>query len=83
MGSTSHVTNYGLFIYETGKGVASVRNVWDIDREPSRTFRRTLGPDSGKVGEHEATLTIGPGVWWLVPFFHVGIIVHLYRTLKA
>ena len=45
MGSTSQVTNYDLFICETGKGVASVENVWDIDREPSRTFHVTLGPD--------------------------------------
>ena len=22
-------------------------------------------------------------VWWLVPFFHVGTVVHLYRVLKA
>jgi hypothetical protein len=45
MGSTRRVTSCGLFIRETGKGVASVGNVQDIDREPSQTFYQTLGPD--------------------------------------
>jgi hypothetical protein len=31
MGPTSQVTNYDRFIRETGKGVASVGNVRDID----------------------------------------------------
>ena len=80
MGSTSQVTNCDRFIRETGKGVASVGNVWDIDRGPSRTFRRTLGPDLGKVREREATLTTGPGIWWFIPF---SVWVQLYTSLES
>ena len=39
------VTSCDMFIHKTGKGVASVGNVWDISWEPSQTFHVTLGPD--------------------------------------
>jgi hypothetical protein len=83
MGSTSRVTSCDLFICETGKGLASVENVRDTDREPSRSFHVTLELNYGKVGECEATLTTGPGVWWLIPFLRVGTVVHVCRVLKA
>ena len=73
MVSTIQVINCDMFIHETSKGLASVGNVQDIDRESSRTVHVTLGLDQGKFGEREATLTIGLGV---VLFLCVGIVVH-------
>ena len=43
MGSTSQVTNRDRFIRETGKGVASVENVQDIDWAPVKPFIGHLG----------------------------------------
>jgi len=38
MGLTSQVTNCDWFIHETGKGVALVGNVWDIDGALAEPF---------------------------------------------
>jgi hypothetical protein len=43
MGATSQVTNCDRFIRETGKGVAPVGNVWDIDRALVKPFIGYLG----------------------------------------
>ena len=66
MGSISQVTNCDQFIRETGKGVASVENVEDIDRAPVEPFvghsgqirerledvRQPLPPCKGMVVSH-------------------------------
>jgi hypothetical protein len=42
MGVTSQVTDCDRFVRETGKGVALVGNVQDIDREPVEPFFKHL-----------------------------------------
>jgi hypothetical protein len=82
MRSTSQVTNRDRFIRETGKGVASIRNVRDIDGHLlnlSLDVRGRLGKGWKTWGNPYSRTR----VWWLVPSFHVGTVVHLCSVWKS
>jgi hypothetical protein len=84
MGSTSQVTNRDRFIHETGKGVASIGNVQDIDGHLlnlSLDVRARLGKGWKTWGNPYSRTR----VWWLVrPFMWVQLYTSVvFESLKS
>ena len=83
MGSTSQVTSCDLFIHETSKGVGVSRECpghWPGNcSNLSCDTRARLGKGWKAWGNPYSRV----GVWRFIPSFHVDIVVHLCRVLKA
>ena len=79
MGSTSQVTNCDRFIHETGKVVALVRNVQDIDQAPVEPFIGHSGQIRERLENVREPLLLDMCMV-VSPIFYVGTVVHLYRV---
>jgi hypothetical protein len=66
MGVTSQVTDCDRFVRETGKGVALVRNVQDIDRGPIEPFFEHLHRVRERL-KHRGISFVSPGLMGDIP----------------
>jgi len=71
MGVTSQVTDCNYFVRETGKGVALVGNVWDIDRGPVKPFVEHLDQVRERL-KHQGILFVLMGLMGDIPCFEWG-----------